>query len=266
MPQIGFPTVTPVVKKLLILNFGIFLAMYVLRAVDPGTAYFLELHLGARPVDWFVGPPWFPVWQLVTSGFLHSLDSLGHIFWNMLQLYFFGTMLEGIIGPRRFTWVYLGAVVCGSLAHIVFQPLSDPQAYAIGASGGVLGVLLMIAVLRPNTRVLLLFVPVTLKWVVIGLIAFDVFGLMQEFQGQSDQVAHWGHLGGATFGFVAARRGWIWLDPITGWKIKQEQRQAAQAQDEDLKMDDLLAKIHRDGMSSLSKRERAFLKKVSNRS
>ncbi len=160
----------------------------------------------------------------------------------------------------------MGALLSGSFAHLLFQGMIDGSVGSVGASGAVLGVVIMTAVLRPNARVILLFIPVTLKWLAIGLVALDLFGLMRGFQGNSGMIAHWVHLGGMAFGFLAARRGWIWLDPITGWKIKQEQRQAAQAEDENLKMDDLLAKIHREGMSSLSKRERAFLKKVSNRS
>jgi len=264
-PQFNFPTITPVVKKLLILNFGIFFVTYALSLAPGGAGAFLIDYLAVNPSQWFANPPYFPFWQPLTSGFLHSTNDLGHVVFNMLQLYFFGTMLEGILGSRRFLWVYLGALLAGSFAHLLFQPFDNPGIGAIGASGAVLGVLIMTAVLRPNTRVLLLFIPVSLKWIAIGLVCFDVFGLMQGLRGAPDMVAHWVHLGGAGFGFLAARKGWIWKDPISDWKVKQERRQASQIEDEDLKMDDLLGKIHKEGMSSLSSRERAFLKKVSNR-
>ncbi len=263
--QFGFPAITPVVKRLLILNFGIFFVTFVLAQIDVSAARFVLEYLAINPSHWFVGAPYFPFWEPVTSGFLHSLSDPMHVIRNMLGLYFFGTLLEGILGARRFVWVYFGALIAGSLAHLVFQPWSDPGVSAVGASGAVLGVLVMAAVLRPNQQVILIFIPISLKWLAIGVLGLDVYFLLQELGGVQDRVAHWVHLGGAAFGFVAARKGWIWKDPITDWKIKQEQRQRAQVQTDDLKMDELLAKIHKEGMSSLSKRERAFLKKVSNR-
>ena len=238
--------------------------MVALRLIDERSAGLVMRYLAICPSDWFVGPPWFPFWQPLTSGFLHSFEP-GHVIWNMLHLYFFGTFLEEIIGARRFIWVYLGAVFAGSFAHLLFQPLFDPDAFAVGASGAVLGITIMMAVLRPNTRILLIFIPVTLKWLAIGIVCIDVFRLLDEMSGRADNIAHWVHLGGAAFGFVAARKGLIWKDPITGWKIKQERRRADRARDEDMRMDELLAKIHRDGMNSLSRGERAFLKRVSNR-
>lgn len=263
--QLSFPRITPVVKSLLILNFGIFALTYALSIAPGGVGGLLMDYLAVQPNQWFVNPPYFPFWQPLTSGFLHSTHDLGHVAFNMLQLYFFGTMLEGILGSRRFLWVYLGALLTGSVAHLLFQPFANPAVGAVGASGAVMGVMIMTAVLRPNARVILIFIPVSLKWIAIGLVCLDIFGLMEGFRGQPDMVAHWVHLGGAGFGFFAARKGWIWKDPITDWKVKQERRQVEQLQTEDLKMDDLLAKIHKEGMSSLSARERAFLKKVSNR-
>lgn len=128
-----------------------------------------------------------------------------------------------------------------------------------------MGILIMAAVLRPHTRVLLIFIPVTLKWLVIGLVAIDVYGLLQDLKGNGGNIAHWVHLGGAAFGFLAARKGWIWLDPIEKWQSLLVARQAEREQNDELRMDDLLDKIHREGMNSLSRREKAFLKKVSSR-
>ena len=264
-PQLGFPTVTPVVKKLLVLNFAIWVLTFLLSLARPEVVEGLYGYLSLRSDQWFVSAPWLPLWQPLTSGFLHAPNDGWHVILNMVQLYFFGTMLEGILGSRRFLWVYLGAMFAGALLHLTLQPLSDPSVGAVGASGAVLGVMIMTAVLRPQTRVIVMFVPVTLKWLAIGLIALDLIGLAKGLAGQGGMVAHWVHLGGAVFGFAAARKGWIWKDPILNWQNKQIERQASRERDDELRMDDILAKIHKEGMSSLSRSEKTFLKKVSSR-
>ena len=123
-PQLAFPSITPVVKKLLILNVAVFVGMFLLDIANQGIANGVIELLALNPRQWFVGPPWFPFWQPLTYGFLHDLSGLGHVFWNMLQLYFFGTMLEGILGSRRFLFVYGCALVVGAFLHLLLQPLT----------------------------------------------------------------------------------------------------------------------------------------------
>ncbi len=257
------PRITPVVKTLVIANAAVWLALLLADIVVRGSMSGAVGALGLRPSSWFVGPPWFPFWQPVTYGFLHA--GRGHLFWNMLQLYFFGTLLESILGSRRFLATYVGAMLVGALAHLLLQPLVNANAPAIGASGAVLGVVIATAVLRPNTTVILLFIPVTLKWLAIGIVALDVIGALQGLRGQLDGLARWVHLGGAGFGFLAARRGWVWLDPIERVQRRRERSARSKRISEDEQMDQLLAKISREGMNSLSRSEKAFLKRVSSR-
>ena len=72
--------------------------------------------------------------------------------------------------------------------------------FAVGASGAVMGVMVAFAYLFPNTELYLYFaIPVKAKWVILALIAFDLFsGLGRTNTG----VAHWAHLGGAATGFI----------------------------------------------------------------
>ena len=156
-------------------------------------------------------------------------------------------------------------MLVGALAHLLLQPLVNANAPAIGASGAVLGVVIATAVLRPNTTVILLFIPVTLKRLAIGIVALGVIGALPGRRGQPDGVAHWVHLGGAGFGFLAARRGWVWLDPIERVQRRRERSARSKRISEDEQMDQLLAKISREGMNSLSRSEKAFLKRVSSR-
>ena len=265
-PRLGLPTVTPMVKRLLILNFGIYLATFLLELASTSAFRGVYDYLGLRPSMWGEWLPFFvPFWQLITHGFLHSPDPM-HVIFNMLQLYFFGTILEGILDSRRFLVVYFGAMLGGALAHLVFQPLiGEANISAVGASGAVLGVVVGAAVMRPDAQILLLFIPVKLKWLAIGIVGIDLIRALQNIKAPVDNIAHWVHLGGAAFAFFAIRRRWIWSDPLGSWRARRAQKAADQRQEEDLKMDDLLAKIHKEGMGSLTKREREFLKKVSSR-
>lgn len=74
-------------------------------------------------------------WRLVTSGFLHF--DLLHIGFNMVLLWWLGTMLEPSLGRVRFLVLYAGALLAGSLGVLVL----DPNALTGGASGAVFGLM-----------------------------------------------------------------------------------------------------------------------------
>jgi len=76
------------------------------------------------------------VWRLVTSGFLHY--GLTHLLFNMLSLYFLGSMLEPAIGRVRFLVIYFVSILAGSFGGVLLQGPADVGA---GASGGVFGLL-----------------------------------------------------------------------------------------------------------------------------
>ena len=100
--QMAMPSLTPVTKRLLLLNVAVFLATFVIGVGSRGAGDGLFNFFGLTPRVWTAWFPFEPVWQLVTYGFLHSTVVFSHLLWNMVQLYFFGTMLEGILGGRRF--------------------------------------------------------------------------------------------------------------------------------------------------------------------
>ena len=91
----GFQSIPPVIKNLLIINVLVWLA---------------ELTFGERFIDivalHYPKGPDFGIWQVVTCIFAHDPTSFGHIFWNMLALWMFGTMVERVWGPKRFLIFY----------------------------------------------------------------------------------------------------------------------------------------------------------------
>jgi membrane associated rhomboid family serine protease len=84
-------------------------------------------------------------YRLLTAGFLH--DGILHIAFNMWFLYILGPMLENAIGRLNFTVVYFVSLLAGSFGALLFTP----DAYTVGASGalfGVLGALIVVAYYR----------------------------------------------------------------------------------------------------------------------
>ncbi len=141
----------------------------------------------------------FMPWQLITYGFLHG--DFGHLFFNALALWMFGSQLEQVWGPRRYLTFFLVCVAGAGIVQLTVAFLSDGLYPTIGASGGVYGLLLGNAMLFPNQRVMLLIPPIPMKMrtLVIAFGALELFfGIFMTRSG----VAHFAHLGGMLFGWL----------------------------------------------------------------
>jgi membrane associated rhomboid family serine protease len=101
------------------------------------------------------------LWTIFTSMFFHA--NLFHLFANMFSLFFIGTFVERLIGKKRFIWVYLVSGVVGSLAFILSGVfLGDPNMPGLGASGALFGLIGILAVLVPRTKIYLIVGPLIL--------------------------------------------------------------------------------------------------------
>jgi hypothetical protein len=131
-----------------------------------------------------------------------------------------------------------------------------------------MGVTVALAVLSPNTRILFLFIPLTLRTVGIILVAIDLFGVLSGFRPGAvpDGTAHMVHLGGVAWGGLLAWKGWIWRDPLAELDARLEKRRTKVAVHDKERVDALLEKIHREGIQSLTRSEKAALKRASKRS
>jgi membrane associated rhomboid family serine protease len=152
--------------------------------------------------------------------FMHG--GFWHILFNMYTLWMFGSVLERMIGEKKFLIFYfvcgLGAVALhtgveflqaqGYMAAMADGSSTAAQSYAmlkmtptLGASGAIYGVIIGYAMLFPESRLTLLFPPVTLsaKWMVI---IFAVAELLFGITGTAVSVAHFAHLGGMLFGWL----------------------------------------------------------------
>jgi membrane associated rhomboid family serine protease len=265
-PQVALPRWTKVTRRLLIANVAIFLLSFLTFLVAEDAYRAIVRHLALAPEQWRALFPIVPLWQLFTYGFLHSVTDPFHVIGNMLMLYFFGTMLEEMLGSRRFLLTYGAAQLAGALLFLVPAFFTESSARAVGASGAVYGVMIAVATLRPRQTVFLLFIPVTLKILALGILALTIFGALLALKlPGADSTAHLVHLGGIAYGFLAVRSGLIAKDPL---EILERRRAIAQVEKQagdEQRMDELLAKISREGMNSLSRGERDFLRRVSAR-
>ncbi|MFT4709196.1 MAG: membrane associated rhomboid family serine protease [Planctomycetota bacterium] len=245
------------VKRLLIAN----LAIYVVMAII-GNALPLVVHsaLALDPGWWWNSAPFFPVWQLVSYGFLHG--SISHIFFNCLMLYFFGSMVERAVGGRRFIVFYLGAMIAGGLLHSLLGKFPGMDNPVIGASGAIMGCITAAAMLFPNSQVHLFgIIPIPLWVLAAAMVAIDLLSMAET----GDGVAHDVHLAGALIGVLYIKQGWYRTDVLAKVEQHREVKVAQSKAADAAKLDALLARIGKEGMSSLTNSEKQFLKQMSKR-
>lgn len=141
-------------------------------------------------------------WTVFTYMFLH--EGFFHLFFNMLVLYFGGTIFLQYLNERQLLWTYILGGLTGALFYILsynFFPVfleSNPFAIALGASASVLAILVAMATYVPQYTVnLFLIGPVRLKYIALFLIIVDIFSIQGSNPG-----GHIAHLGGAFWGFM----------------------------------------------------------------
>jgi membrane associated rhomboid family serine protease len=226
------------------------------------------------------------VWQLLTFQFMHA--GLWHLVFNCWAIYVFGRAIEETLGWKKFLTLFLCSGVVGGICQVLVA-LLWPGLFGgpvVGASAGVFGLIAAFAVLFPERElVMLLFfiLPIRLsaKMLLMVLAVLAVVGILFPM----DHVANAAHLGGMLTGVVFIRlfiQG-RWMPSgfssgdavpgefITGWAGKSSLwRSAANKPEEDLttdefvksEVDPILDKISKNGIQSLTERERQILEKA----
>ena len=143
------------------------------------------------------------LFSLLSFMFLHG--GFWHLLGNMWSLYIFGDNVEDSLGHWRFLAIYLLSGVAAGLAFALMAPASTVP--LIGASGSVAGVLAAYMMLHPKQQVwILLFmripVPIPAFWAILGWVAFHIYSLFSQSDGEEVVVAWWAHLGGFVAGIV----------------------------------------------------------------
>ena len=263
---LALPVLRGATRKLVWINGGVWLVSFLLMRFAPELGGALLDQLLLDPRRWWSDFPLVPVWQVLTFGFLHSPGEVGHVLFNLLTLYFFGTALEGLIGTRRFVVTYFAALLLGGVLQVLLGFVGYASGWwavppTLGASGAVMAVLIAMATLQPNTQVIFILFPLRLRTLALILVGIDVFRMLSGGSGVAWQV----HLMGAAYGFAAVKLGFIWKDPLEVLARRRAQQQVRTERDQTERLDELLARIHEKGLNSLSSSEKAFLKRVSKR-
>ncbi len=227
----------PVTKNLLCINVLMWLATMLLGSSSIGLGIIdIPRYLG---LHFWLGSDFNPA-QLVTYMFLHDSSSLQggitHLFFNMFSLWMFGSLLERVLGSKRYLFYYLSCGVGAGLVQELWWQLSWSdmlaeilamqgvpssqvggivsawqhsgeidqffnQLVTVGASGAVFGILLAFGMLFPNLPMYIIPFPfpIKAKWMVLGYGLVELaFGVTGAVAG----VAHFAHLGGMLFGFI----------------------------------------------------------------
>lgn len=245
------------------------------------------------PPDFRAGPPLAlraeellrgHVWQLLTFQFLHG--GIVHLLLNCWGIYMFGRDVEADLGRRRFLLLYFVCGVVGGLLQMLFSLglRGHFGSSVVGASAGLFGLIGAFATMHPQRVVtLLLFfvLPLSLKAGTLLLISggIAVFGIL--FPG--DRIAHAAHLGGMLAGMVFIRQWrlnwgyWPGEAPPPATATPAASRRPAPSPapspapppaDEDFierEVNPILDKIAREGINSLTPRERKVLEEARQR-
>lgn len=237
----------------------------------------------------FIG---FEFWRFITFQFLHA--NLTHLLFNMIGLFFFGSVVERFLGSKRYVAFYLLCGILGACTYLLLNviglgvykmtgqdsmPLllfNNPETVLVGASAGVFGVIMASAYLMPNATVyLFLVLPMKLATLAYGLV---IFALLAVFFGWNNAGGEAAHIGGAVAGFYFIRHtqhlhGFFDLlgrvDPTSKSKAKRRMTNRSDGKKasmvDEAEIDRILSKIHEKGLASLTEKEKKILHKASGR-
>ena len=139
--------------------------------------------------------------RLLSAGFLHA--DLMHLLFNMMTLYFFGPIVVEAFGEIGFLMVYFGSILLGNIFSLYLYK-NQPCYSAIGASGGVSGILFASIAMIPDLGIMFFFIPIPIPGYIFGFLYFAYSVYMMLNPNQHDNIGHAAHLGGAFFGLVYA--------------------------------------------------------------
>ena len=267
-----------VVMTLIIINVAVFIVDAFTERTPMSTVgafcEFLSLHDTDAVQPWF----WF---RILTAAFSHA--SVQHIFGNMIMLFFFGRPIEQLYGSGRFLWMYLTAAMGANLVWLVVEAFSPGFGTLLGASGAVAAVFILFCIHFPHQKIYLLFFPFfgIPAWIMgVIFIGGDLLGQLGVTTGGAEagtRVAFLVHLVGAGYGYLFYRTRWSLdhlvpftssgsiaaaLKPKPKLRIHQpdSNRESQQLEEQ---ADKILQKLHEQGESSLTRRERKILEDYS---
>ncbi|MCD8079559.1 MAG: rhomboid family intramembrane serine protease [Bacteroides sp.] len=278
--------------RLIYINVGVFLITFaanvLLQLFNKDISFLTHYFVLPAWPERFIQQPW----SLFTYMFMHA-DIL-HILFNMLWLYWFGSLFLQLFSARHLRGLYILGGLCGGLLYLLSYnlfPYFQPMVYRsvmVGASASILAIVVATAYRQPNYPIRLLLIgSIPLKYLAGVVVITDM--LMAT---SSNAGGHIAHLGGALAGWWFAAgldKGhdptrWInrMIDAITGWfnrkpsqrkpkmkvhygKHQQDYDYNAQKKKQSEEVDRILEKLKKSGYDSLTSEEKKSLFDASKR-
>ena len=265
--------------KLIIINVVCLILQHSIQGFDESLALFPSRLTQGR------------VWELLSYQFLHG--GLFHLLINCAMIWFVGRQMEESLGKTKFLTLYLIAGVFGGLLQCLLTWTHYlPEAGVVGASAGIFGLIAAFAMVfwdREITFLIMFIIPVRMraKYLLIALAVIGVLGIISKEGG----IAHGAHLGGMIWGVLFVLlfiQGGTWNGAEPWWwrlkdrfTVRRERNVVttdggARAYSHgdgsgetvkevdyvETEIDPILDKISREGIHSLSDRERAILEQA----
>lgn len=227
-------------------------------------------------------------WRFVTYMFVHV--DFWHFLFNMLMLWMFGSEVADMMGPKHFTGMYFFCGIFAAVFSLVMHWVGFTHSPIIGASGALMGIFVAYYKFFPNRMLLMFFFfPMRIKYAMWFMVGIDVF-----MAPSGDGVAHLAHLGGVVGGFLymhlyeggfggllsKAERA-VKNARAPKFKVRDGGRDESRGNkesdnvkepevlegevfyvDEEKRMDEILRKVSKEGLNSLTDAERQFLLKA----
>jgi len=251
--RFSMPPLTPVIKWLLIINFSIFIISFLIKPLG----VLLHKSFAVSTITVFQS---LQLWRVITYQFLHA--GLGHVIVNMLWLYFFGPMLENAWGSKRFLKFYL---ICGAMGGFVYPilyyvgVLGDHPGTVVGASGAIFGIIAAMAIMYPRMKLYILPAITVPMFVVAGIMVMVSAYTLLGGQNVAGELCHFAGLGAGAI-YV------LWQPWVQKTRIKMNdgrwEKKITHERELYASVDQILDKVHKSGMKSLSRKEKQILKQA----
>lgn len=232
--------------------------------------------------------------RMISAGFLHA-DWL-HLGFNAFALYAFGRAVEAELPLLQYVLLFLGSIIGGNLLALFIHRQHGDYS-AVGASGGISGIMFAFTLLYPDAGIQFILIPIPVNAVVFSFlyILVSIYGIKSK----RGNIGHEAHLGGAVTGlalaalirpdvFIAHLTTFlilfvptllylilIWRKPevllIDGYsrylgrrfaeqrKEKGKKKKELNSESAEEEIDRILDKINRSGMESLTRKEKKKL-------
>ncbi len=283
-----FSGVSPVCNALIAINVAVFLFQQLAKL--PAESEVINTWFAASVEQTFHN---YKLWQLLTATFFH--DGLWHLLFNMWFFWIVAHEMEPLYGSRDFLAFYLSAAIFSTLIWLIFAVLSGQPAPMIGASGAVTATATLFTLYYPKREMMFVIIPMPM-WMLLTIIL--VHDLIPVLSGTTTRVAVEAHLAGAGFAFLFKQFDLRWSRLVKGRlsrprlriftptprepsrsRSSSPSRSAASVgsvprapsvsvlpeEQLDARLDEVLAKIAREGRAGLTEEDLRVLQEASRR-